>query len=711
MSVMSHTLSSRPRVGGKKKRLIMSAVLRRLIGYISVEESHGEITIQGFSVKLLMQDFKNIWRTSRISTSMFTHVSRSSVSLPSFFALDLAYTLNQIEAHPTQRTHKRAIRRIRELLFANTWLVQTQQEPESRLDYSQLRQLNLELLDHQMRFLQSYDHRVGQLKLRGYILDAAPGSGKTITSLALALCLKADVTIIVCPKNAVYEVWEKTILNNIKGQHRVAIADRDDELAHDADYYIFHYEALNRAVELSRHLRARRPVLLLDESHNLNLSARISQRTQYYLDLVTHLKTQNALWASGTPLKAMGGEMIPFLRVADPLFTDDVEKRFVKIFGKNSDRANDILNHRLGLLSFKIQKQEYKDDDPIYEDVYVKIPNAEDYTLDALKKAMEEYIQTRLQYYDDHRSEYRARYDALLGEFEKTLNPDSEDWTRYRYYRRAVDQIAKNPNPVELKEEVEFCRKYEDQTIIPKLADEDKKEFRDVRSVVKYPKLKVQGECLGRVVGGLRIACHKDMAKVLDLTHVIDTAAKKTLVFSSYVEVVDTYAATLVEQGYTPLTVHSNNGKSLDSQVKLFQTKLDANPLVTTYSSLSTATPLVEANCVVMLNAPFRDYIYNQAVARADRLGQDTQVYVYNIYLDTGEQPNISTRSKDILAWSRKQVESIMGVSDQDALVSMECFEEANEVLEKQLTDCIQQDQSVHLGLLRNSKKPASMEW
>jgi len=45
----------------------------------------------------------------------------------------------------------------------------------------------------------------------------------------------------------------------------------------------------------------------------------------------------------------------------------------------------------------------------------------------------------------------------------------------------------------------------------------------------------------------------------------------------------------------------------------------------------------------------FDPIFLKQAISRVDRLGQDTQVYIYNFYLDTGEESNLSTRSGDII--------------------------------------------------------------
>jgi hypothetical protein len=91
-------------------------------------------------------------------------------------------------------------------------------------------------------------------------------------------------------------------------------------------------------------------------------------------------------------------------------------------------------------------------------------------------------------------------------------------------------------------------------------------------------------------------------------------------------------------------------------------------------------------NALLMLNLPFRDYELQQAIGRISRLDSNTDTYVYTAYLDTGDKPNISTRTKDILEWSQKQVEAIVGVSTPydlskdkditDFTASMESFKE-----------------------------------
>ena len=90
--------------------------------------------------------------------------------------------------------------------------------------------------------------------------------------------------------------------------------------------------------------------------------------------------------------------------------------------------------------------------------------------------------------------------------------------------------------------------------------------------------------------------------------------------------------------------------------------------------------PVTEANTVILLNQPFRSHERKQAISRVDRIGQDSIVRVWTTLLDTGETPNISTRSDEILEWSRVSVDAIMGIDPEAATISVECLDELLDV-------------------------------
>jgi superfamily II DNA or RNA helicase len=162
------------------------------------------------------------------------------------------------------------------------------------------------------------------------------------------------------------------------------------------------------------------------------------------------------------------------------------------------------------------------------------------------------------------------------------------------------------------------------------------------------------------------------MAKHAELSEYIDNSEKKTVIFTSYVEVLEQLQKETSEDGYNPLVVYGATNKNLGSIIQRFERDPDINPLIATFDSLSTAVPLIMANTAIMFNQPFRQHEIEQASARIDRLDQDSPVHFVNVLLDTNGVPNISTRNLDIVEWSRQQVDQIMGNSSGLDNVSVE---------------------------------------
>jgi SNF2 family DNA or RNA helicase len=368
--------------------------------------------------------------------------------------------------------------------------------------------------------------------------------------------------------------------------------------------------------------------------------------------------------------------MMPFLMTVDSLFDKDAQERFKQIFGVSSSRANDILSNRLGLMTYLVDKREIVKAIPDTKTVNVKIPNGEDYTLDKVREEMKDFIVQRMRYYEQNMHLFVDIYEEGLEEFEKTLKSDAQK-QEYRTYRSYVQQIRANYDPALMKEMVVFCNKYEKNVIMPTLPKDLRDAFKNARSVVKYYFLKVQGEALGGILGRKRAQCAVDLVAHADLPMMIDNSASKSLIFSSYVSVVKTTQEYLKKEGYEPVVVYADTNKNLSKIIAQFTNDRNIDPLVATYDSLSTAVPILAASTVILLNAPFRDYEYTQAVSRVDRLGQMHPVTIWNVYLDTGTKPNLSTRSKDILKWSKEQVEQILGKKTGDSTIALETYSQA----------------------------------
>lgn len=489
-----------------------------------------------------------------------------------------------------------------------------------------------------------------------YVTDGYVVTHNTLMDLMIAEMVHSDYVIVISPKNAIDRVWVETLTKEYKKPQEYWLPASGQPYKGQR-VLLAHYEALEKLIPEAKRLNGKVTVVL-DESHNFNELK--SQRTNLFLELCKQTKSENIIWASGTPIKALGGESIPLLRSIDPLFTPDVEERFKKIFGVNAKRALDILRNRMGFINYRVEKSDVVDNKPTEIRIDVKIPNGREYTLEAMRDKMTKYIAERTEYYKKNYKQYEDVYERCLKLFESQMT--AMDKEQYTLYKKCVQIVKETPDPRYTGDQMKFANRYEKERIMPKLSNADRKLFVGAKSVIKYVNLKVMGEALGNVLGKARTALHVEMIKQVNFTEIMKAAEKKTVIFTSYVEVVKECDRVLRQAGMEPMLVYGATNKSLASNVGAFDKDPNVNPLVATFPSLSTAVPLVMADQEIFLNVPFRDHELVQAKARIDRLGQDTPVkYVY-VYLDTGKEPNISTRSKDILEWSREQVRSIMGV-------------------------------------------------
>lgn len=661
---------------------------RRAMGLIEVSERNGIISIRGFAVERLKLDIQKNWRTSKISSNMFIKAGGSSVTIPSFFAIEIIFILKELLKSGRTNLSKRILNNLIKEITQNTWISRLEEPVKPWMDHSAAEGFAFKLLPHQVAFLKKYEVVKPTYGLKGMMLFAAPGSGKTILDIALSRAVGATKVIIISPANALHRVWEHTLNNEMKVAEYPYVSSTDgDKLDPKKKYHIFSYERLEYALDLVSkwNTRSEKITIVLDESHNFNRLE--SLRTERFIQLCNVSEADDVIWASGTPIKALGIESIPLLRTIDPLFTPEVEYSFKKMYGRDAVKTLDILSHRLGIVSFVVPKQNVMADKPVEEVVNVRLKNGNIYTLESIGKDMTDYITKRSTELYGVRAQVAKEFFQFLETFQYSKLRDPRDPT-FHEYLNAVNTLYKAPkfNGVAHAPLAMLTNKYEKEVIIPTIIDPKvRAKFISDKSIVKYPDLKVRGECLGLVLTKARIACHIDMVDVVNFRELIDTAEKKTIVFTSYVKVLEKCIQHLTQLEYKPLAVYGETNKDLPSIIQHFTKDQTLNPLVATFQSLSTAVPIVIANNIIMLNNPWRSSDREQAIARAHRIGQDKTVTVVDIILDTNGKPNISSRSLDVMEWSKQQVDKIMGMDADN--VSLESLIDASADVVDEIVD------------------------
>lgn len=636
---------------------------------IDIKLVNNKIIIEGLKAntyQLLSESIVYTWKTSKLSSHLLKGNIYTGLRIDEFFIFELYYILDNIKFNKYTRNYilgRPLVEKLKHLLVENTWLKDVLNSTEITYNESRLNLLNGKPLPHSSEFFKIYFNNTAKYRLNGYILGSPPGTGKTYMNIALGVLLGVSKHICVVPKNSVHLVWEEEIIKWNKKEKKIWIYDGDKPFNSNYDYYIVSYEnvtsLLNQIESIAN--KFQNSMVTLDESHNFNELTAV--RTLDFINLVKVLNTKHVIWSSGTPIKAIGKEIIPMLRTIDPLFTHSAEETFKKIFGGNRTEALNILAERMGFILFSVDKKTVVDNERLDEDILVKVPNSEKYTLPEVKKQMAAYILERTNYFKPLIPSLEKRYFQLLDIYEKSIIKDVKELNAFNTYLKYV-KIVKSTNINELsliKEELVYCNLYE-KKIMHSLGKEEGLEFKDLKTVYKYLILKIRGEVLGRILTRLRIDCVMDMIPYIGLDDYIKVSEKKTIIFTDYVEAVDEANQYLTNIGYKPLLVYGKTNNELETIVDKFLNDKTANPLIATYKSLSSAVRLTIANSVILLNVPFRSYILNQAISRVDRKGQDSVVRVYTCILDTDKETNINSRNLDIMKWYEEQVSAILGI-------------------------------------------------
>lgn len=589
--------------------------------------------------------------------------SSRQVAIHNFFIPEILYLLNKFEFPPSLINE----------IYNKTWV---SKEPvyHTKSNPAALKKQmpKVKFLKHQQEFLDQYVNLKDGNHLNGYLLSFDQGLGKTMTAIGLMEQLEKDKIIIICPKNTMEETWEyhiKTFVasNNTAYVHSSPCSKTAYNNAVKCRYEIYNYDALPYVLQHLKdgHYANKTVGVILDESHNFLREA--AKRVQLMVELTNGLRsvpTTDILLMSGTPLKCYGAEMIPMLQMLDPLFDQEAKDMFKDIFGYTVSAAQDVLNARINRVMYRVLRDTLGDSLPDKHELYnmVKMPTGRNYTLSSVKLEIEKYTKERYAYHTKMMPIYEKEVMEALDYVEKTAEGKTSEFESYCSF---IIWLHDNQDKIrEVGEKIQEANKYEREVFEPLLPTELKKKFQHGKTAYKYLSLKIKGEVLGDLLTRLRMQMTCEMLPASDLVKIIQFAKKKTVVFTSFVETIELCDTYLRQKGMKPLMVYGKNIDMLPQTLDAFKTDPKFNPLIASLKTLSTGATLTVANTVVFVNKPWRSIEYQQASDRVHRIGQDTEVYIYTMLLDTGKEGNLSTRMEDIMKWSDEQFGAIVDGRD-----------------------------------------------
>lgn len=638
-----------------------------------VEEVGSYYVVNGINLNAFESDLRTNFGTSVIFNRMITKVNNRRFRIHKFFMVELAWILD----HFTTNNNKRQVDRYRvgiykykqlyEELKSKTWISSTFQEYPNYDLSKTLKDFNLTPFPSQREFLEDYARIKYGYRLRGCLLDAAAGSGKTFCSLVWTRMISKGKTIIVVPKHLVNKPWVDEMTNKyFKNAPKIWTSlEGTDPLNHtDCEFFIIYKENLRKGAfdglvsAISK--GGKEPIkIIVDESHNYNEYS--SQQTQGLVELCTNKYVSDVLFMSGTPIKAQGRETYSLFSIIDPYFDTEVRPQFLKMYGRDNAFLNEMLAHRLGRIKFTVQSIYGMGEPPKPVIKPISFPGAEKYTLTNIRLMMTEFIMERIAFYTEHMPEYINDWNKIVNNYESWIRTDPNELLRVQKYREIVEYFQKHGyNNFTDSEKSKFCKSVE-ANIEHELKGDDLKYFRHIKSAVKYVGLKIRGEALGRVLSRARIEAVRDVIRHAGIPEMILSVKKKTAIYTSYIDVIKELEVYFDEQGINSISVHGENSSDVDKVINTLRDNVEVNPLVTTFNTLREGYPLLMCNQLILMNSPFREYELKQTIARIFRKGQDEECFVTLLDLDTGKEENITSRSIDIMQWSKEQVDILLG--------------------------------------------------
>lgn len=637
---------------------------------VHIDEKEGIISIHNINFTQLISRIRDTYKEKRLDkifdrTYQAKDIKRfnakkmsrsqmkiTSLQTPIFFALELAILFKELYDKYKTPLYSHIVKQ----LYEKTWLKQSDNSNPPILTNTYYIDSRFKpeytLKDYQLEFVQKYPKLKHKLNLDGYILAFEQGLGKTITAVALAESLSAVIkhVYIVCPNTLMYN-WKDEIASYFTNPPECVICGKDKSTS-NTKYFITNNEGIKKMMPEIKSSSGN--MLIVDEIHNFRNYD--GKRTKELLALKKKMGTHDVLLMSGTPIKALPSEIAPALKLIDPLFTDDAAKAYTTCFKYDSYLAMDIVNNRFGQIMYRKKKEEV-----------LKLPEKQEGELKLVIKNSDKYLLKNVravvkEIFEDEYAKLEAENKKIIPEFKFNIEryslaskQQTKSYLSKILYINDVNTDEGFGSMHELDQNFidTFIDNYiANNTTIPKPLIKTLKEY---EKKLIWMKRSAMGKAIGRVYPKYRAEMFnalfdENRARIFEM---INTNVKKTVIFSQSLPVVKHICETLNANGIPAVKIVGGVSPTDRADIiNKFKYDESVRVIVATSQSMSTGVTLTCASLMFFFGPPYRSADYDQCCDRIHRIGQDTDVNIYNVTLMSNGK-NLSNRMDDILKWSK----------------------------------------------------------
>ena len=642
----------KPVVVDNKRQIITIRKLDFQLLIHRIRESYGEKKLD--TIFYRTYGSKDIKKFNKKKTTR-SKMEITSLISPMFFALELSILFSQLYSKYKDKKY----REIAKIIYEDSWLKDADNNQPEPVDVNYAQSLLMpkyQLQSYQKEFIEAYPKWKARLNLRGIYNAFDQGLGKTLTAMSLAMAKKIDKIYVVCP-NTLVANWYNEVNDYYGGKIKPFMCKDNNKPDRDTRVFITNNESIKNILPYID--TTCKTMLIIDEGHNFrNLN---STRVGELLELAAKLKPLDILPMSGTPLKATPNELVPALLLIDPMFTKDTAVMYNKCFNFDNYQAMEIVTSRLGKIIYRKMKSDVlKLPNKYSKDIYVNLKDPNPYLLSNIRKEVMDYYALIFPTVIKDNIEIMNNFVETVKKY-STANALNTSWYISRICNAAN---PKNNFMVEQMHELDFDKvtTFLDDYVIsnPNFPKSKEKVLKEWESKLIHFDQVAKGKAIGKVYPPRRTEMYNKMwdEHEDEFLNMIENNIKKTIIFSQFYGVISHIQDRLSKNGIKCVSVTGKvNTTQRAENLKNFKHDDEVRVILATSQSMGTGVTLTEASQMFFFGPPWRSADYDQCCDRLYRIGQDVDVYIYNVILDT-QALNLSSKMDKILKWSSEMFHS-----------------------------------------------------